>query len=259
MDEVERAYVATTGRAPDAHERAALLDAEIDDEILYREALALGLADGDSVVQHRIAGNLAFVEDGPPPGLEEDRLAGDMLRQDVVVRRRLVERMRARLEQAAIADEPSDAELVQALAANAARFALPTRVRLAIAPVAYGAAGASAIPSAAGAAPDAAVVRELPLQSERDLARSHGATFARTAVAAAPGAWTGPVAATSGSYRILVRTHEAERLPPLDDVRNQVRELIRRERAAAALRRELDGLRRGYAVSFATAAAERQG
>jgi parvulin-like peptidyl-prolyl isomerase len=254
--EAERTYVATTGRAPDADERAALLDAEVDDEILYREALAHGLAEGDSVVQHRIAGNLAFVEDGPPPGFERDDLAGDMLRQDVVVRRRLVERMRARLEQGALADEPSDAELTQALAANATGFALPARVRLTIAPVADGAADTA---ETASASRDAGVMRELPLQSERDLARSHGATFAHAAFAATPGTWTPPIAATSGSYRILVRTHEPPQPPPLDDVRNQLRELVRRERAAAALRRELDELRRGYGVSFAATAAERQG
>jgi parvulin-like peptidyl-prolyl isomerase len=256
IGEAERAYVATTGRSPDAQERAALLAAEVDDEILYREALARGLAHGDSVVQHRIAGNLAFVEDGPPPGLEPDPLAGDMLRQDVVVRRRLVERMRAQLEQAALADEPSEAELAQALAANAARFALPARVRIAMAPAVSLTDGTA---EDTGTAFGAGIVRELPLESERDLARSHGSAFARAAFVAPPGEWTGPVDATSGRYRILVHAHEPTRLPPLDDVRNQLRELVRRERAAAALRRGLDELRRGYEVSFAAAAAERQG
>lgn len=252
----ERAWVATTGRTPDAAERASLLGAEVDDEILYREALALGLDDRDVVVQHRIAGNLAFVEDGPPPGAVPDgALAGDMLREDVVVRRRLVDRMRARLEQAALAHEPGDDELARALAANTERFRLPVRVRIAVAPAVDGDAAAAG----ADASPDASAVRELPAQSERDLARAYGASFAREVLRASPGEWTAPMAATSGRWRVLVHEHDPPRVPPLADVRNQVRDLVRRENAAAAVRQALDELRRGYEVSFAGDPADRPG
>lgn len=259
LREAERAYVATTGRPADAAERAALADAEVDDEILYREALAHGLDDGDTVVQHRIAGNLAFVEDGPPPGVEpdgrpsrDDRLSEDMLREDVVVRRRLVDRMRARLEHDALASEPTEAELEQALAANAARFALPARVRIAV-------ANASGDASGTDTAPDPRNARELSAQSERDLARAYGPSFAEAVFRTAPGTWSGPLATSSGRVRVLVREHEPARTPPLADVRNQVRDVVRRERAAAAARRALDELRRGYAVSSAGDSADRPG
>lgn len=258
--EAERGMVAATGRVPDAAQRAALLAAEVDDEILYREARRLGLDDGDAVVQHRIAGNLAFVEDGPPPGRDATSpLADDMLEHDVVVRRRLIERMRAQLERAALAAEPSDTELAAALAANPARFASPARVRLALLPVPVRQAGDVAGGAVTAAEIDPAAVRELPSQSERDLARVHGATLARAAFAATPGRWTDPFEATCGRYRIFVRAQQPARLPSLDEVRNQVRELVRRERAAAAVRRQLDELRSGYAVSLAPAPAERRG
>lgn len=263
LRDAERAYVASTGRPPDAAERAALADAEVDDEILYREALARGLDDGDVVVQHRIAGNLAFVEDGPPPGIaadghpardlpRDDGLSADMLREDVVVRRRLVERMRARLEHDALASEPTEAELERALAANAARFALPARVRVAVADASGDASGTSG-------APDGRNVRELPAQSERDLARAYGPSFAEAVFHTAPGTWSAPLATTSGRVRVLVREHEPPRTPPLSDVRNQVRDLVRRERAAAEVRRALDELRRGYAVSSSGDSADRPG
>ena len=259
LREAERAYVATTGRPADAAERAALADAEVDDEILYREALAHGLDDGDTVVQHRIAGNLAFVEDGPPPGVEpdgrpsrDDRLSEDMLREDVVVRRRLVDRMRARLEHDALASEPTEAELEQALAANAARFALPARARIAV-------ADASGDVSGTDGAPDDRNVRELPAQSERDLARAYGASFAEAVFRATPGTWSAPLATSAGRVRVRVREHEPARTPPLADVRNQVRDVVRRERAAAAVRRALDELRRGYAVSSSGDSADRPG
>lgn len=256
----ERGLIGTIGRAPDPTERAALLAAEVDDEILYREALRLGLADGDVVVQHRIAGNLAFVEDGPPPQPgASNALAGDMLQQDLVVRRRLIERMRAHLEREVLADEPDDATLAAALHANATRFALPARVRLALAPVPEGAPADGAARAAATGEVDPIAVRELPPQSERDLARLHGAALARAAFATTPGSWSAPVAAAAGRYRILVREHEPARLPPLDAVRNQVRELVRRERADAAVRRKLDEMRSGYAVSLVAGPAERPG
>ena len=264
-----RAWIARTGRAPDAHERAALVAAEIDEEILYREALALGIDRGDAVVQQRIAGNLAFVEDEPPPGTPPDTLAGDLLRQDVVVRRRLVERMRARLEQAALDGEPSDAELATALDANAERFRLPARVRIAIAPAvtADDTAGVrAAARSDAGdrsttsdAAPPPGAVRELPAQSERDLARMFGAAFAREVFRTPPGAWTAPLAATSGRWRVILRELEPPRRPRLADVRNQLRDLVRRERAAAAARRALDELRSSYEVSVAPGAPDEHG
>lgn len=251
LREAERAWVATTGRPPDAAERAALADAEVDDEILYREARAHGLDDGDVVVQHRIAGNLAFVEDGPPPGAGGGALARDMLREDVVVRRRLVDRMRARLEREALASEPTAAELEQALAANAARFALPARVRIAVA-----ADDGATDPSVT---PDPTRVRELPAQSERDLGRAYGASFASTVFRTAPGTWSGPLATTTGRIRMMVHEHEPARLPALADVRNQVRDFVRRERAAAAVRHALDELRRGYAVSSSGDSADRPG
>lgn len=247
-DGARRAFVAASGRAPSAAEEELLVAAEVDDEILYREALARGLAHGDSVVQHRLAGNLAFVEDGPPPGLAGaapgDAVARDMLQQDVVVRRRLVDRMRARLEEPALAAEPSDAELGAALAAQPERFALPARARIAV-------ARAAAVPAMGTSG-----VRELPLQSERDLARSYGAALARAAFTAEPGRWTEPVPATSGPCRVLVHEREPARAPDLAAVRNQVRAVVRRERADRAVRHALDVLRGDYAVSLADAPAD---
>jgi hypothetical protein len=64
-----RAFLAETGRTPDASELRGLVDAEIDDEVLYREARLRGIDRLDPVVQRRLLNDVAFVdEDGAADG-----------------------------------------------------------------------------------------------------------------------------------------------------------------------------------------------
>lgn len=253
IDGARRAFIGSTGRVPDERELAALVAAEVDDEILYREALARGLDRDDAVVQRRLLGNLAFVDgcaddattDSDSDSAHDGELTRDMLARDVVVHRRLSARMRALLEAEALRDEPDDAELADALARHAERFALPPRVRVTHVALRDGedASTAAALPRAT----------ELPLQSERDLARQLGAAFARAAFTAPVGEWSGPVASPSGQHLIRIEQREPARTPALATVRNQVRELLRRERADAAVREALAALRATYAVSMTPA------
>jgi hypothetical protein len=245
IDGARRAFLASTGRDPDDAELAALREAEVDDEILFREALARGLDREDAVVQRRLAGNLAFVDgcadaDGEPDAHAAHALTRDMLARDVVVHRRLSARMRALLEEDALRDEPDDATLEAALARHAERFARPARVAV----------------THVLLRDDGTADRDpttLPLQSERDLARQLGPTFARAALAAAPGEWTGPVRSALGRHLLRVERYEPAQAPALAAVRNQVRELVRRERADAALRAALASLRARYVADDARA------
>jgi len=266
IDGARRAFLASTGRDPDDTEVAALVDAEVVDEILFREALARGLDREDAVVQRRLTGNLAFVDGcddptGAPRTHDEHELSLDMLARDVVVHRRLSARMRALLEEAALRDEPDDATLEAALARHAERFALPARVTVtqvllrddgapesvvtradaALATLRLG--GTLDVAAASASAPNLP-----PLQSERDLTRQLGPAFAAAALAATPGEWTGPVRSPLGLHLLRVEQHEPAQAPTLATVRNQVRELVRRERADAALREALASLRARYVV-----------
>lgn len=245
IDGARRAFLASTGRDPDDAELAALREAEVNDEILFREALARGLDREDAVVQRRLAGNLAFVDGCADAGGADDAhaahaLTRDMLARDVVVHRRLSARMRALLEEEALRDEPDDAALAAALARHPERFALPARVAV------------SHVPLREDGTPDGAPI-VLPLQSERDLARQLGPELARTALVATPGEWTGPVPSPLGRHLLRVERHEPAQAPALASVRNQVRELVRRERADAALRAALESMRAGYVVDDARA------
>ncbi|MEW6268993.1 MAG: peptidyl-prolyl cis-trans isomerase [Thermodesulfobacteriota bacterium] len=279
VDAAVRAFVARTGRSPDERERAALVAGEVDEEILYREALARGLGAHDAVVQQRLVSNMAFVagdEDARAGAaasdaggaLHRDALALGMEASDLVVRRRLVDRMRALLEGPAAAPEPSEQELEQAVAGERDRFVRPERVRVSQVLLRRAAAGGDAgagraaerllaaglpdparHPDAVARAGDpSSLPTHLPLQGEHDLARLFGASFARAAVSLPVGRWSGPVASSHGAHLVWVHERVAAEPLPLDAVRGQVTELVRRRRARAALVRALDGLRARYEV-----------
>jgi len=248
LDDAGRAFLARAGRAPDGDERRALAEAEIDDEVLYREALERGLDRDDPVVQRRLLTNMAFVAgddssradvDPAPYG---DALALGMDRSDVVVRRRLIARMRALLEQDALVTTPSEAELESALERNRERFALPARVRLAH------------VVTVPGASVPAARPTQLPLQNERDLARLFGPAFARAVLALPTGRWSGPIESLHGEHLVWVYERAPERTAELAAVRNQVRALVLRGRADDAVRQALRELRRRYEVTVDDAA-----
>src|SRR5262249_30114133 len=66
-----------TRAAPSADERRALIDRYVESELLYREALALGLDRGDTIVRRRLVQKMQFVletaGDGEQPGDDELR------------------------------------------------------------------------------------------------------------------------------------------------------------------------------------------
>jgi len=61
-------YVLQFGSAPDDATRASLMDREIDEEMLFRQGLALGLDRNDELVRRRIVQKMQFLlEDVNPP------------------------------------------------------------------------------------------------------------------------------------------------------------------------------------------------
>ena len=137
------------GTAPTPAEDAALIERFVDDEVLYREALGMGLDRGD-----------------------------------IIVRRRLLQKMEFLLEGLHPVPEPSDVELAAYLAAHADRYRAPARIDLTHVFVSRDRHGAAAQAVATGlrAALEAGGEpstlgdpflrgRELRAQSERDLDR----------------------------------------------------------------------------------------
>ena len=132
VEELRRSLWLRGGGEPSEEEIAAMVDAEVADELLYREALALGFDRDDPVIFNRLVMNMRFA------GAGEDRDAGELYREarelgmhltDIVVRRRLIQRIRLLIESAAEHPEPSSEELRAYFDARSDELIRPARVR----------------------------------------------------------------------------------------------------------------------------------
>ena len=232
----------------------------VDDEALYRAALANGLERDDPVVQTRVIHTMRFLTGSAAEGRElyRDARTLDLAEGDLVVRRRLVDRMRRLLQEPALTSEPTEAELQEYLDAHATRFTLPPRLRLtqvflsrqrrgarleADAARLLGRLGPADVARAAELGDPLPVPVELPPASAQDLARLFGPQFAAAALALAPGHWHGPLASPYGVHLVWVHERVEAAAAPLELVRAAVRAALREERAAAALRDGLIALR----------------
>jgi len=213
------------GAPPTAAEESVLVRRWVDDEVLVREATRLGLDRGD-----------------------------------IIVRRRLIQKMQFLQESLARIPVPSDAELEAWLDAHATRYAAPARVSLTHV---FVAADAHADPGTTAAQVAAALAsgvdparlgdpflrgRDLPLQTESQLAGVFGASFASAVASLPAGTWSAPLRSSYGLHLVRVDAREAGRRPTLDEVRRAVTDDWTEARRDEATRTALDALRTRYRV-----------
>jgi hypothetical protein len=252
--------------APDA----ASIDAEIDEEILFREALARQL-DRDRVVQSRLVRlgrYLGLGADGSNERVEREARALGLHEYDPVVRRHLVEMMRIAMSTLRPADHPSEDDLRAHYDRNRMRYAQPARIR-------FTHVYLSAERRGAGLTGDAA---DLLAQLQHRAAPSGGAAalgdpFARGAeltlgaaqldevfgpgFAAALGdlperTWSGPVRSVYGEHLIWISARLAGGPAPYAAVRNRILHELLRERSELRLRETLQAVRARYRVRIAS-------
>lgn len=193
-------YTRRYGRAPTRDELRAEVDRFVREEVLYREALALGLDRGD-----------------------------------LIIRRRLVQKMEFFLEDVAPPRSPSDETLGAYLAAHADRYASPPRVSLRHVFFDRGRRGdhldadARAALTALRGGADAATLGD-PFVSGSSIvdaevsrvAGDFGDGFARAVEGLSTGSWQGPVASSYGLHLVLVTARAAGTARRLDEVRDRV-------------------------------------
>ncbi len=217
------------GRAPTPPEADALLRDHLDQEILYREAIARHLDAGDPIV-----------------------------------RRRLIQKMRFLLEDAPLT-APDDAALQAWLSAHADRFARPAQVsfehvffRRERAPETLAAALVALRAGEPAADRGDAFVHGTTLRGRtRDqLSGLMGGAFADAVLAQPTGDWQGPLASSYGNHLVKVTEQAPGRLPALSAVRAQVEADWRRAQRALGVARAVDDLRGRYRVEHARGARE---
>jgi hypothetical protein len=214
------------GRLPTAEETRALVDRYVDTEVMLREALALGLDRGDIIVRRRLVQKMEFLNQGTEP-----------------------------------LPPPTDAALRAFLDAHAERYQLASRLSLEHVFVSNQAHPRDAAAVAtelrvrieAGEDPERLGEpflrgRVLKAQSEGELAGVFGPAFADAAFALAPDVWSGPIASSFGQHLVRVFDRTGGRPATVDEARRELTRDWEEEQRAAAARTALARLRARYDI-----------
>ncbi len=217
-------------RPPTPQELERMVENKVQQEILYREALAMGLDKDDEIVKRRMAQKMQF------------------LAEDV-----------------AAAREPTTAELKSWFEKNSAKFAQPPRLsfrHLYFSPDRRGARArddaAQALAKLAGQPVDAKIASSLadPFMFQdyyRDrapdyLGKEFGPQFALAVAKLPPGSWQGPVESGFGWHLVFVDTVIPGRVPAFEEVEPDVRTAWLGEQKALAWEKAYKEMRAKYTV-----------
>jgi hypothetical protein len=259
----ERRFVRDAGRPPTAGERIALVEEAVDEELLYREALARALDRDDRSIRGHLAEKMRFLE----PAVGEDTDDSQVLarravalgldRSDAFVRRVLVEKMRLLARRAGEEVAPDDAALAAFMAEHAERWRLPERatlqhVFLRDSGAARGAAllaglrtGGVDFASAGDPFHTGHVVSDA---ARPTLVNLLGETIAEHALAAPVGEWSGPLRSPWGVHLVRVVERTSAALPEVGAARTRLLLAWREERRQARERDALAQLRRQWRI-----------
>jgi hypothetical protein len=258
--------------APSPAELDALVARAADEEMLYREAVALGLDRGDRAVKWRIVEKMHFLygdDAGDAETAYRRGIAIGLDRDDVVVRNALVTKMRLMAKAASKSDEPTgaalDRELEAFLQAHGEEYRQAARVSLTQVFLNAATHGAALEADARALAERLAREHTAPAAathfgdpfiaggtfrdvSPRGLAKTFGDEFAATVGSLPLERWSTPIASPYGVHLVWVSARAASELPPLAAVRTRVLRAYRAERRARYLGRMMDELRAAYPV-----------
>ncbi len=223
-------FEAQWNRPPTQAEFNAVLEDRVRQDILYREALVLGLD-----------------------------------KEDTIVKRRMAQKMQFLAEDVAAAREPTDDELRAWFADNAELFAMPARVSFrhiyfspdrrgaeARADAAKALGALETLPvlvSAASSAGDPFMFQDY--YGERTvpaIAREFGPEFAQAVAELPPGSWRGPVQSGYGWHLVYVEAVVPGRVPDFGEISKDVKTAWLAERKAEAWREAYAEMRARYTI-----------
>ena len=202
IEQLAGLFARTRQRPPTASEVKGLIDDHVKEEILYREALALGLDKDDTIIRRRLRLKMEFLSQAQ-----------------------------------AEAATPSEAELEAYLKGNPDRFLIEPKVafrQIFVSPARRGTAieqDVASLLEILRAKPDAALAplgdptilpTDLPLTRKGSIGQIFGEPFADAVTAADPGIWVGPVKSSFGLHIVRVDESVPGRPARLDEARDAV-------------------------------------
>lgn len=217
-------------RPPTVQELRGLIDRHVQDEILYREAVGLGLD-----------------------------------REDPALRRRLATKLEYLAKDVGAAVEPTETELQAFFDANAERYALQPRRAFRHVYFSEDKRGDEAPGDARDLlaklekTPDASIAEEgdpillepeIPPATQDMVARDFGPAFAAALFEVEPGRWVGPLPSSYGLHLVRVDAVDPGAQPSLDAVRDRVRTDLLAKRKEEALEDYLRTLHDQYEVDI---------
>ena len=268
LDITLQTFVEENGRLPTREERHAILDALINQEVLYTYALELGMQENPAV-QRRLAQIAEFVASNPHEMESQSQRAAEALdlglqHDDLVVRRILVDNARRLIRAVVLLQEPSPKLIEEYLQANRALFERPAQVRIthvdlngfkwpdteerARQLLARIRSDGIAPEEAAALGDEPLVPSSLPLMTELALSRNFDRDFAASVMHQPPGEWFGPVASRYGHHLVYVRERREAYVPPLAKIHDQVKERLMEKLADEWLVLRLHELRLAYNI-----------
>jgi peptidyl-prolyl cis-trans isomerase C len=230
VDDLVTQHVAARGREPNFTELNHLIESYVRDEILYREGVRLGLE-----------------------------------RDDIVVKRRVRQKIEMIAEEDASTRAPSDVDLFAYLTANPARFVQPAILTFEQVFIGESTSGPAVVQAVA-------ITREglrsgtdpeklgkptlLPRRMTRTpvdlVARDFGASFAHALENVPVGEWVGPLDSSFGAHYVRVADRTPAAAPQLAAVRDQVVREWENERRQRARDDAYTKMRGEYQVSIET-------
>lgn len=265
---LQRDYkLANMGR-PTEEETRALVDKTINDEILFREGIALGFEQGDRAISWRLVQKMRYLgeDNGDDPAtLYHRALDLGLHLSDPVVRQVLVEKVRLVVGWAA--PSPTDEELAAWYEQHKGEFGQAERVTFRHVYFERDRRGADAARQAAenaltksigqGAEAEAALGgdpflmgKRLVSQGPTDLVKFFGPNFSRQVLSMAAGSWQGPVESAYGWHLVFVEKRFDPKVPELAEVRSRVEKMYENFRRAQRVSEYLDGIRPQYTIEI---------
>jgi hypothetical protein len=187
LDRLVETWQRTWQRPPTQAELEGLVEDHIREEILYREAIAMGLDRNDTIIRRRLRQKMEFLPQN------------------------LVEQI-----------EPTEEELRTYLRENTDAFQVEARVSFQHIYLNLERRGAAAETDARRLLADLRTNGGPVEPSESEVARMFGQEFASGLAEVEPGGWTGPVISSYGLHLVQVGERLPARMPELSEVRKAV-------------------------------------